>query len=277
MNSGSRLLPVQNSVIHYSIAGTGAPLLIAPVSWGVDGHRWTTLDALTERFTLVRLDPRGTGSSGDVSEKREYGIPTLVEDIDALRTHLGIDRWHVMGQSAGGWTALEYALAHPWHVAKLVVVCSAPTGRFQKGTFRDPAHPLYPRYERLSQEIRSLPHDERVKRFNRAIYQYDVQTDEARAVIDRIFAETPFNAKRNQYFISQELQRYDVRERLPEIAAPTLVIGGAHDVHVSPDWSVTMAERIPGARLAMMQGSGHFPWLDEPETFFRTVADFLLH
>ncbi|KAB2924094.1 MAG: alpha/beta hydrolase [Bacteroidetes bacterium] len=277
MNNGSFLLPVRTSSIHYTVSGTGAPLLIAPVSWGVDGHRWTTLDVLAERFTLIRLDPRGTGGSGDVTEKSEYGIPTLVEDIEALRSHLGIDRWSIMGQSAGGWTALEYTLAHMARAAKLVVVCSAPTGRFQKGTFRDPAHPLYPRYERLSQEIRSLPHDERVRQFNRAIYQYDVQTEGARAAIDRIFAATPFNAKRNQYFISQELQRYDVRDRLRDIAVPSLIIGGAHDVHVSPEWSVTMAERIPGARLEMMQGSGHFPWLDEPEAFFRTVADFLLH
>lgn len=275
MQNGSFHLPIHTNSLHYSIAGSGEPLLVCPVSWGVDGHRWTSLDALAEHFTLIRLDPRGTGTSGEVREKVEYGIPVLVNDIEALRIHLGIERWNILGQSAGGWTALEYTLAHQENVNRLIVVCSAPTGKFHKGTFRDPAHPLYPQYEQLSKEIRSLPHDERVKRFNRSIYQYDVQTDEAKKTIDRIFAETAFNAKRNQFFVTAELQRYDVRDRLHEITVPSLIIGGRHDVHVSPAWSEMIADNIPGARLAIMEHSGHFPWLDEPENFFRMINDFL--
>lgn len=277
MKNGYGHVSVNSTSVHYSIAGSGAPLLVCPVTWGVDGHRWTTLDELAKDFTLIRLDPRGTGKSGEVRDKSEYSIPTLVSDIEALRIHLGIDRWNIMGQSAGGWTALEYTLSHQTRVNKLIVVCSAPTGKFQKGTFRDPSHPLYPQYDQLSKEIRSLPHDERVKRFNRAIYQYDVQTDEARRTIDTIFAGSEFNAKRNQYFIATELQRYDVQQRLAEIDVPSLIIGGTHDVHVSPEWSSVMAEKIPHARLTMMEHSGHFPWLDEPDRFFGAIRNFLNH
>jgi proline iminopeptidase len=233
------------------------------------------LEGLSKDFTLIRLDPRGTGRSGDVHDKSEYGIPTLVSDIEAVRMHLGIDRWNIMGQSAGGWTALEYTLAHQRNVNKLIVVCSAPTGKFHKGTFRDPSHPLYPQYNQLSKEIRSLPHDERVKAFNRAIYQYDVQTDAARRSIDGIFATTEFNAQRNNYFVMRELLRYDVQHRLHEISLPALIVGGSHDVHVAPEWSRVMAEKIPNARLIMMEGSGHFPWLDEPKLFFDTLRTFL--
>jgi len=275
MQSGSYDIPTSAATIHFSVIGSGKPLLICPVSWGVDGHRWTMLDALTQDFALIRLDPRGTGRSGDVHDKSEYGIPTLVSDIESVRKHLGIDRWDIMGQSAGGWTALEYTLAHKQCVNKLIVVCSAPAGKFQKGTFRDPAHHLYPEYDRLSKEIRSLPHDERVKAFNRAIYQYDVQTDAARRIIDGIFATTEFNAQRNNYFVMRELLRYDVQTRLHEISVPSLIIGGAHDVHVSPNWSTMMAENIPNAQLAMMEHSGHFPWLDEPERFFSLITAFL--
>jgi proline-specific peptidase len=274
MHSKSYDIRTDTTSIYFSIIGSGDPLLICPVSWGVDGHRWTTLEELAKHFTLIRLDPRGTGRSGDVHDKSEYGIPTLVNDIEAVRKHFGVDRWSIMGQSAGGWTALEYTLAHQQNVNKLIVVCSAPTGKFHKGTFRDPSHPLYPRYDRLSKEIRSLPHSERVKAFNRAIYQYDVQTDAARNVIDGIFAETDFNAKRNQYFVTAELQRYDVQSRLHEISVPSLIIGGIHDVHVSPEWSEMMAREISGAQLAMMENSGHFPWLDEPERFFSLITAF---
>lgn len=276
MHNGFFSLPVGSSSIYYSVIGNGIPLLICPVTWGVDGHRWTTLEELAKDYTLIRFDPRGTGKSGPITAKEDYGIPTLIEDIERLREHLKIEQWDVMGQSAGGWSALEYTLAHQQHVGKLIIVCSAPTGRFHKGTFRDPSHPLFPSYDRLSKEIRSLPHAERVKKFNRTIYQYDVQTVEGRAEIDSIFAQTDFDPKRNQYFIMTELQRYNVIDRLREIDVPTLVIGGALDAHVSPEWSTMMAEQIPNATLAMMEQSGHFPWLDEPEKFFETVRSFLL-
>lgn len=276
MKNGEQQFSVNGTLIHYSILGSGVPLLIAPVTWGVDGHRWTTLNALAEHFTLIRLDPRGTGSSDAVSDKNEYGIPTLVCDIEALRIHLGIDRWNVMGQSAGGWTALEYVLAHPLVIDRLIIVCSAPTGKFHKNTFRDPKHPLYPQFERISQEVRSLPATERVKAFNRAVYQFDVQSEEARNIIDRIFAEAEFNAQRNQFFVMNELNRYNVTGRLHEITVPTLVIGGKHDVHVAPEWSEVMAENIPDAMLNMMEHSGHFPWLDEPALFFEMVKNFIL-
>ena len=276
MNNGSFHFSVNTTLIHYSLHGSGAPLLIAPVTWGVDGHRWTTLDALSEHFTLIRLDPRGTGGSSAVTEKNEYSIPVLTEDIEALREHLGIDRWNVMGQSAGGWTALEYALEHQSVIDHLIIVCSAPTGKFHKNTFRDPQHPLFPEFERISQEVRSLPAAERVKAFNRAVYQFDVQTDEARRTIDRIFAEAEFNAQRNQFFVMNELNRYNVTNRLHEITVPTLVIGGKYDAHVAPEWSETIAENIPNARLVMMQNSGHFPWLDEPDEFFDLIKKTIL-
>lgn len=275
MQNGSFQLQRDSTHLHYTVAGSGAPLVICPVTWGVDGHRWTTLDRLADHFTLIRLDPRGTGGSGPVQNKEEYGIPALVQDIDALREHLGLERWHVMGQSAGGWTALEYALAHPQRVERLVIVCSAPTGKFHKGTFRDPAHPLYQKFQSVSNDIRTLPAEERVKAFNRAVYQFDVQTEEARQAIDTIFANAAFDAKRNQYFVMQELQRYDVTERLKEITASALVMGGAHDAHVAPSWSTVIANGIPNAELVLMEHSGHFPWLDEPEAFFHHIVAFL--
>lgn len=277
MQNGSFHLQRGGTHIGYSVTGNGQPLLIASVPWGVDGHRWTTLDRLADHFTLIRIDPRGTGMSGDVLQKDEYGIPTLVDDTEAVRIHLGIEEWSVMGQSAAGWTALEYTLAYQSRVKRLAVICSAPTGKFHRGTFRDPAHPLYPEFERISKEIRMLPAAERVNAFNRAVYQFDVQSPEAKSEIDRIFAAAAFNAQRNQYFVMTELNRYNVTERLPEIAVPALIIGGKYDVHVSPEWSSMMAGQIPRAQLSMMERSGHFPWLDEPDLFFDLIIRFMNH
>jgi proline-specific peptidase len=275
MTNGSFQLSSESTSIHYSIVGNGEPLLICPVTWGIDGHRWTMLDELAKNFTVIRLDPRGTGGSTPVKEKFEYGIPTLITDIENLRLHLGTDQWNVIGQSAGGWTALEYALAYQHSVKNLIVVCSSPTGKFHKGTFRDPDHPLYSEFEHISKEIRTLPSEERVKKFNQTIYRFDVQTEAGKRIIDDVFSTVEFNAKRNQYFVMTELNRYDVTERLHEINNPSLIIGSTLDVHVSSSWSEMMAQKIPHAQLKMMEKSGHFPWLDEPGEFFESINTFL--
>lgn len=274
MHNGSFRLQRGSTHVGYSVSGKGVPLLIASVPWGVDGHRWTSLDRLADQFTLIRIDPRGTGMSGDVQQKEEYGVPTLVDDIEAVRIHLGVEQWNIMGQSAAGWTALEYTLQYQRHVRQLAVICSAPTGKFHTGTFRDPSHPLYNTFEQISREVRTLPARERVTVFNRAVYKFDIQKDSAKQVIDDIFSAAEFNAQRNQYFVMHELNRYNVVEQLRDIVVPTLVIGGIHDVHVAPSWSDMMARQIPHSRLVMMEHSGHFPWLDEPTKFFETIAEF---
>ncbi len=130
MDTGAFQLPLDSSTVHYSVLGSGEPLILCPVTWGIDGHRWTMLEELARHFTLIRLDPRGTGKSGRVKEKSEYGIPALVSDIEKLREHLGIEKWNIMGQSAAGWTALEYTLAYQQHVENLVIICSSPTGQY---------------------------------------------------------------------------------------------------------------------------------------------------
>jgi proline iminopeptidase len=275
MQNGTFTLLYDSTQIGYSIVGEGKPLLICPVPWGVDGHRWNTLDELAKQFTLIRLDPRGTGMSGDVTKKDGFGIPTLVDDIEQLRIHLKIERWNVMGQSAGGWTALEYALAHQQMIDKLIIVCSAPTGKFHVGTFRDRSNPKYPEYEKISKAVRGLEPKERFRQFNKAVYQFDAQTEESKRIIDETFSSADVNIQRNQYFALTELNRYNVTDRLQEIRVPTLVIGGRHDINVAPSWSEKMAENIPGAQLVMMEQSGHFPWLDEPERFFAAVIHFL--
>ncbi len=275
MTNGNFSLTLASTHIGYSITGNGEPLLICPVPWGVDGHRWKTLDELAKHFTLIRVDPRGTGMSGDVTNKEEFGIPTLVEDIEQLRLSLGIEQWNVMGQSAGGWTALEYALAYQSAIKKLIIVCSAPTGKFHIGTFRDTSHPLYPEFERITKHVRGLEAKERFRQFNRAIYLLDAQTEESKRIIDETFSAADVNIQRNQYFVLTELNRYNITERLNEIVVPSLIIGGKHDIHVLPSWSEMMAQKIPNAQLMMMEQSGHFPWLDEPERFFTVTCNFL--
>ncbi|MDE3056337.1 MAG: alpha/beta hydrolase [Bacteroidota bacterium] len=262
--------------IGYTARGKGPPCIICPVPWGVSSHQWNTLLAMSDFLTLIFVDPRGTGISGPVFDKQEYGIPTLVDDLEAVRNALGISSWLVMGQSAGGFTALEYALAFPQAAEKLMVICSSPTGFFHKGTIRDKNHPRYPEVKENAEKFRREFTAENFRAYMRSVYVMDVQREGAKAEVDAMFASTDISIERYKYFATVELSRYNVLAKLPAIACPTLIIAGKHDIHVSPSHSETMRERIPNARYVLMERSGHFPWLDEPEKFTEVAKNFIL-
>jgi pimeloyl-ACP methyl ester carboxylesterase len=68
---------------------------------------------------------------------------------------------------------------------------------------------------------------------------------------------------------------FDVMDRLGEISAPTLVIGGTADQMTPPKHATFLADKIPGARLAMIEGAGHMVMLEQPELVARHVEQFL--
>ena len=84
------------------------------------------LDPLGDRARLVFLDLRGCGLSEPIPTGAPVTHATWVDDADALRDHLGLERWTVFGHSYGGFLALEYALRYPERTAGLVLCSTAP-------------------------------------------------------------------------------------------------------------------------------------------------------
>ena len=74
-----------------------------------------------ERYRIVLFDQRGAGQSTPHAELRDNSLWHLIDDIEKLREHLGIDRWVVFGGSWGSTLALAYAETHPERVLGLIV------------------------------------------------------------------------------------------------------------------------------------------------------------
>ncbi|MGW5877394.1 prolyl aminopeptidase [Nocardiopsis terrae] len=97
--------------------------------------------ALTDpdHYRLILLDQRGAGAStpdagAPTTDLTTNTTPHLVQDCEALRTHLGIDRWHLMGASWGTCLALAYAQTHPEQVISLILF-AVTTGTRQEITW----------------------------------------------------------------------------------------------------------------------------------------------
>jgi proline iminopeptidase len=276
-------LPVDGACIWYRTVGTGPLLFVQTPGWGIGSALYqSTLGDLAQRFTLVFHDTRGSGRSviaGD--DFAMVNVGRFVLDLEALRQHLGIDRFMLMGHSHGGYIAMNYALAYPGRVTALVLVASqlgvdepqedlrrtlpvlagdsrfaAAAAAFQApGKFADDAE-----FSGFLRQVAPLyfkePSGHGYERFSAYLdeHQVPLKTFQACAVTNRHFP---------------------VRARLAELQIPTLCLVGQADFICSPVQSQAIHGSIAKSVLVEFLDSGHFCWLEEAELFRSAVSRFL--
>lgn len=265
--------------IWYLVRGSGPALLIQPggAGWGGDATMYVeTLRPLEAAHTVIYYDPRGIGRSGR-SDPALYTLDEYVEDLEALRRHLGIDALDLAGHSHGGSVALKYALASPQRVARLLLLNSS--GPFARDPDPDwlAAHNGFQAAEAhwaavdttlSSDEL----HAEFIRIFLPALHFYEYEP--VRQTVETLLARTTFSAAPFQQF-EREMATFDIRDRVAEIQSQTLIVMGDHDAPDVREGSYVMQERIPGAQLLVVPGCGHWPWIERPDLFFPAVMHFL--
>src|SRR6476469_2544255 len=108
--------------IGYRIVGDGQPLVCQPGGPGRAAEYLGDLGCLGASRQLVLLDPRGVGVSADPADPATFRVDRLVDDVEALRVHLGLDQMHVLAHSAGAVLATLYAAVYPQHLSSLILV-----------------------------------------------------------------------------------------------------------------------------------------------------------
>lgn len=244
-------------------AGSGAPLVYLHSAVG-EGEGLLLLDALASDFEVVAPMFPGFGASEGIER---------IDDMEDAAFHLldvwegaGLDAPAVVGNSLGGWMALELAVRYPQRVSALVLV--NPVGLYIEGApikdifgrtpaelaedfFADAEHPMAQMMRMLSEMRGSdVPFD-----VVRPLYQTMSAT--ARLAWD------PY------------LHNPKLAERLHRVTAPTLIVRGAQDTLVPRAHAEAFASAIPGARLVEVERAAHLLALECPEELARLVRDFL--
>jgi pimeloyl-ACP methyl ester carboxylesterase len=242
------------------------------------------LAGLWERFTLVLLNPRGTGTSGRPKDSRAYQIEDYVADVEELRVHLGLERLLLLGHSHGGVVAQAYAAKHPGRVERLVL--ASTLARFgepqreamQEGMDKRSGQPWYADAVaalEAEQEGRFSSDEEMADLVFRELPLYFAHYGAAEAgYLDTLKAETP-NADTLKLFNKEIFERFDLRGELGAISAPTLVITGEEDFICGRVCADEIASGIKGARKVIVADSGHMIFIEQAEEFEREVAEFL--
>ena len=211
---------------------------------------------------LIVFDKRGTGMSDRVT-----GAPSLetrMDDVRAVMDAAGSSRAAVIGVSEGAPMSILFAATYPERVAALVLL-----GGFPRVTWA-PDYPWGLTEEQYQEELEGDlklfgPRDEAIKSI------IEVLGEKAAPFVDYYRRSGSPGVLRALSAMNKEI---DVRDVLPAIQAPTLLIHGEKD-HLPVDGARYMAERIPGARLIELPGAGHVPWDEDFERMWSEEESFL--
>jgi pimeloyl-ACP methyl ester carboxylesterase len=271
--------------LSYRKIGKGPVLVCHPGGPGFSSSYFSDLAGLYEKFTLVMLNPRGTAASARPADAHAYQIEDYVSDLEELRLHLGLEMMLLLGHSHGGVVAQAYAASHPGRVHRLVL--ASTLARFgpeqdaamRAGMDRRSGQSWYP------DAVAALEAEQAGKFANdhelgdlvfRELPLYFAHYGPVEAgYLDTLRSEN-INGDTLKLFNQEIFTTFDLRNRLPNITAPTLVITGDDDFICGPLCAAEITAAVPGAREVIVGDSGHMVFVEQPQAFHDEVADFLL-
>ena len=257
---------------YYERVGSGPRLLFINGTGGDLRQQPRFIDGpLSQAFEIVAHDQRGLGQTAKPDVP--YTMADYADDAAALLDHVGWERTHVLGVSFGGMVAQELALRHPERVARLVLACTSSGG---EGNASYPLHELAElgAEEYMSQVIAigDTRWQERNAGPGASRFAKIIDFMKARQQIPGDDEDPELKARGSQRQLEARIG-HDTWERLGQIEAQTLLVGGRYDGIAPPENMKNLESRIPNATLEFFEGGHGF--LLEDRTAYQRIIEFL--
>lgn len=280
--------------VYYLSIGKGRPLVIVHGGPGASHDYFLPyLLPLARHRRVVFIDERGSGRSGRLEDPKGYTVEAMVEDVEAVRTALGLGTIDLLGHSYGGVLAEAYALHHPNHLSHLVLCSTFYSTREMNQVFvrmkqTMPAD-LRKRIDALeakglyghgkTYEQGRYPEAYMKAAWGEAYFPY-LYRNHPDAGYDPAAGPMAWDLYREmwgsngEFVIDGNLASVEYGDRLGSLRMPTLITAGDHD-ECDPAMSREMQELIPGSKLVIFPRSGHMTFVDQTAMFLQAVDEFL--
>jgi pimeloyl-ACP methyl ester carboxylesterase len=255
-----------DSVLHYEIAGAGAPVVLLHAG-ALDSRTWDAqFEALARQHTVIRCDLRGHGRSPTPTKPFAH-----YEDLRALLDELGIARAALVGLSLGSRTAIDFALSYPDRVDRLVLAAPGISGM----TMRDPF--ILSQLGKLAEAVAAGDLEAALESVVRMWVDGPYRAPEevpasVRAFCKEMFRDTVTRHGQTGHTLTTELNAV---ERTAELRAPILLPVGDVDSSDIHDVVDLVAGKAHDASKVVLPGAGHNVNLEAPGEFNRIVLEFL--
>lgn len=269
-------------VVH-GADNAGTPLIVVHGGPGFPHNAQNNTAKLAENgFPVVLYDQLGCGSSDKPDNESLWTVGFFVEELEALRKHLGYEKINLMGQSWGGSLVMEYALRYPSHVNKLII--HSPL--IDTALWVEEADKLKDQLpDNLGERMRQLEAN-------------DEWAGDEYSKLSKIFSEhfvcrlkpwpqdlvdcdsgaglQVYNTMwgPGEAFATGNLKNWSIIDRLNDIKQQTLLISGKFD-EATPRQMQIIVDKIPQVKWELFASSSHCANLEEPEKFMTVVSDFL--
>lgn len=272
------------ATLYVEVLGSapGVPLIVVNGGPGFD-HTYehaavpgttSAWETLARKRRVVFYDQRGNGRSGALKPGQSCTLADQIDDLEAVRAHLGVDQIDLLGHSWGGFLVMAYAARHPAHIRHLVTVDSAaPKWGDTVFLFKD----IFPEGQERADSFAFADALGDKAASDAGIREYLHWLFYSPEKRDAFVAQVPAGVytKAVNEAIDHDVQRFDLNPEIKKFKFPTLVITGRYDINVAPSVAYKMHKAIPGSQFAVFEKSGHLPFFEEPEAFVRALEGFL--
>lgn len=244
--------------IYYEAAGEGPPLVLLHAN-PLDHTMWLyQLARFARRWRVIAPDLRGYGRSD--KPESPFAFADMAADVLGAMRDAGVGRAALIGVSIGATLALQIALDRP-DLVRALVLSGGEAG----------PNPVFPA---LARDYASQPlAEQRAAHLRMIVGRAFAESALGRHLLTVFLEEAPRLSGRAIARVFEARAVVDLRDRLGEIAAPTLVVNGAADVSLAAGRDT--ARRIPNARHRIVPDAGHFACFESPAAFDAAVLEFL--
>jgi proline iminopeptidase len=282
---GQGFAEVPGGPVWYKIVGDGSglPLLLLHGGPGGTSCGYSLLDKLGDERPLIRYDQLGTGRSGRPSDLALWTVERYVEELHALRQHLGLDRFHLLGHSWGASLAGAYVLEKGTDGIASVIfsspLISTPRWIEDANLLRQEL-PEDIQHMLESHEAAGTTDSEEYRQASEIFYERHVYRGEPKELMDDC-SDAPgspliynYMWGPTEFHATGTLSDFDISGRLHEIDVPVLFVTGEFD-EARPTTVASFQQKIPGAQMIVIKGVAHASISRAPDTYRRALEKFL--
>jgi proline iminopeptidase len=278
---------IRGAEIYFDIAGMQvAPhkddFIERPVMFMLHGgpggnhlrYKMSSLE-LQDVAQLVFIDHRGCGRSKPTRQS-DYTMENNIEDIEALRQHLGLNKICILGTSYGGMVAQGYAIRYPKNLDKLILVATGPSYRGLDESKEYLKTIGTPEQIKMAEHVwngtfKSHKHVMEFFKLFEDLYTVSLKKNRKMTISK---SKAIWNHEALNEGFGGFLRKFDFIPKLKKITCPTLLLGGEDDWIMRPTQMRIIAKHIPHAELKIYKNCGHSVAVDAHDKYIKTIKNF---
>ena len=291
IENGNYCEKIDGIYLNYTIKGNGPFMFVGHPNSGKIGYEMT-LKPLEKKFTMVYYDPRGTGKSEAPQKLEDYNSDQLSNELDLSRKKVGADKIWLFGHSDQSAVALQYAVEHPENVSGLILTGTSFIGDIDETIKRrkdseikrkseskwfsqvvDDWEYMYVNKTDTDKSGRNLA-DSPIK-----WWAYDEESSQKVIPIVKVISEAGRRkplAGKHYVETRYHRQKYlELQKNFKNLKVKTLIINGKFDTNNAPEFAEELQRNLRRSKLVLLDKSGHFPWIEQPEKTFEEIFKWL--